>query len=314
MLTRSIPSPVARSQNIIPHEPREMLPIPDNSLKLRQAIGQGGRAGLQNQRRFDLVHVLALHSRYSIEARPRCNSLRPEFLAAPRADDQIGFPLDDLLNRHNAVLGSALVSAIGENVDAAGYLDELRNPSNSGDQRIIPLLEKHLWPLRQACGPLASFGQTGFESFDKLLGPLARAHHCPEHADHIEDPGDSALVEGVHLDPAANEIGDDVRLEVGERQNQIRLQREDLADVRGRERAHAGLLAASLWRAHDVAGDADDAVLLPEEVQRLDGFFGEADNSARRKHQNTRLSAGRPPYLNHPASRAFSGYEFRASR
>jgi hypothetical protein len=47
MLTRSILSPVARSQNIIPHEPREMLPIADNSLKLRQAIGQGGRAGLQ---------------------------------------------------------------------------------------------------------------------------------------------------------------------------------------------------------------------------------------------------------------------------
>src|SRR5215469_16725384 len=295
MLTRSIPSPVARSQNIIPHEPREMLPIPDNSLKLRQAIGQGGRAGLQNQRRFDLVHVLALHSRYSIEARPRCNSLRPEFLAAPRADDQIGFPLDDLLNRHNAVLGSALVSAIGENVDAAGYLDELRNPSNSGDQRIIPLLEKHLWPLRQACGPLASFGQTGFESFDKLLGPLARAHHCPEHADHIEDPGDSALVEGVHLDPAANEIGDDVRLEVGERQNQIRLQREDLADVRGRESAYPRLLVASQRRAHHVARDADDAVLLAEQVERLDRLFGEADKSARGEHQTVAYPSSRTP-------------------
>jgi len=177
------------------------------------------------------------------------------------------------------VFCSTLIATISGDVDAAGYLDELRNPSNSGDQRIIPLLEKHLWPLRQACGPLASFGQTGFESFDKLLGPLARAHHCPEQADHIEDPGDGTLVEGVHLDPAANEIGDDVRLEVGERQNQIRLQREDLVDVRRRKSAHARLLATSLWRAHDVTGDADDAVLLAEQVERLDRLFGEADNS-----------------------------------
>jgi hypothetical protein len=39
----------------------------------------------------------------------------------------------------------------------------------------------------------------------------------------------------VHLDPAANEIGDNVRLEVGERQDEIWLQREDLsmfADVK----------------------------------------------------------------------------------
>jgi len=65
------------------------------------------------------------HSRYSIEPRPRHNTLGPEFLAAPRADDQIGFPLDHLLRGHNAVLGSALIPAISEDVDAAGDLDEL---------------------------------------------------------------------------------------------------------------------------------------------------------------------------------------------
>ena len=40
------------------------------------------------------------------------------------------------------------------------------------------------------------------------------------------------LVARVHLDPAANEIGGDVRLEVGERQQEIGLQREDLVDGR----------------------------------------------------------------------------------
>jgi len=60
-----------------------ICPQLDNSLKLCQAIGQRSRAVLQDQRRFDLVHVLTLHSRYSIEARPRCDTLGPEFLAAP---------------------------------------------------------------------------------------------------------------------------------------------------------------------------------------------------------------------------------------
>jgi len=114
------------------------------------------------------------------------------------------------------------------------------------------------------------------------------AHHCPEHADHIEDPGDGALVERVHFDPTANEIGGDVRLQVGERQNEIRLQREDLVDVRRREGTHTGLLAASLRRAHDITGNAGDAVLLADEVQRLDGFLGEANNSARREHRGPR--------------------------
>ena len=38
--------------------------------------------------------------------------------------------------------------------------------------------------------------------------------------------------------------------------------REDLVDIRRGEGADARLLAASPWRAHDIAGDPDDAVLL----------------------------------------------------
>jgi hypothetical protein len=52
-----------------------------------------------------------------------------------RANDQIRFPRDNLLMRHNAVLGQALISAICKDVHAAGNLDELRthpNPEISG--------------------------------------------------------------------------------------------------------------------------------------------------------------------------------------
>ena len=130
----------------------------DNPLKLRETIAQRGRPRLQDRRRFDFIEILVLHSRYSIKLRPRCNSLRPEFLAAPRADDKIGFLRDYLLSRHDAVFGGALILAIGEDVDAAGDPDKLRNPSNCRDQRIIPFLEEYSRPLRQVLAAPSGFG------------------------------------------------------------------------------------------------------------------------------------------------------------
>src|SRR5207253_1626740 len=67
-----------------------------------------------NQGRFDFVYVFVLHGRRAVEASPRQHPLRSEFLAAPRADDQIGLPRDYLLSRHNAVLGGASTSPVRE--------------------------------------------------------------------------------------------------------------------------------------------------------------------------------------------------------
>ena len=91
--------------------------------------------------------------------------------------------------------------------------------------------------------------------------------------------------------PAANEIGGDICLQVGERQDEIGPQREDLVDICRSEGADAWLFAANLRRPHDIARDANDAVLFAEQVQRLDGLFGEADNSIRRKRQILRAPA-----------------------
>jgi hypothetical protein len=57
---------------------------------------------------------------------------------------------------------------------------------------------------------------TGFKRGDKPPGPLARIHHRAEHPDQIDDPRDSWLFEGTDVQLAADQIGDDVRLEIGE--------------------------------------------------------------------------------------------------
>jgi hypothetical protein len=108
----------------------------------------------------------------------------------------------------------------------------------------------------------------------------------------------------MEVEPAANEIGGDVRLEIGEGQDEIGLQREDLVDIRRGKGADARLLTASLRRAHNIAGDPDDAVLLAEQIQRFDGLFGKADNSSRRKHRTPRARVGSYFSVNFPAASA----------
>jgi hypothetical protein len=69
--------------------------------------------------------------------------------------------------------------------------------------------------------------EAGFECGDKLLGSPARTHHRAEHPDHIEDPREGSLIECVNVEPAADEVGDNVCLKIGERQDKGR------ASVRG---------------------------------------------------------------------------------
>jgi hypothetical protein len=63
------------------------------------------------------------------------------------------------------------------------------------------------------------------------------------------------LVERKDGKAAADEIGGDVGLEIGECQDEVGPQCNDLVDVRRGESADPRLLAASLWRAYDIAGD-----------------------------------------------------------
>ena len=73
-------------------------------------------------------------------------------------------------------------------------------------------------------------------------------------------------------------------------------QREDLRNVRRDEGRHPRLLAPDPRRPHRIAGDADDAVLLAEQIQRLDGLFGETDDPAGRELAHGRRYAELPAH------------------
>jgi [protein-PII] uridylyltransferase len=70
----------------------------------------------------------------------------------------------------------------------------------------------------------------------------------------------------------------DVGLEIGEGENQVRLQRLDGVEACMQEARDARLLPR-LRRAHGVPGHADDAIALAEQVERLGRFFRQADDA-----------------------------------
>jgi hypothetical protein len=80
-----------------------------------------------------------------------------------------------------------------------------------------------------------------------------------------------------------DQIGDDFSLQVREGENEVRFERDDLRNIRRDERRDPRLLASDLRRPHRVAGDADDAILLAEQIQCLHGFLGETDDPAGRE-------------------------------
>ena len=77
---------------------------------------------------------------------------------------------------------------------------------------------------------------------------------------------------------AADQLARDVGLQIGERQHQVGLQRLDLVEPRVDERRDLRLLPR-LRRTHGIAGHADDAIALTEQVERLGRLLGQADDA-----------------------------------
>src|ERR1700733_2175422 len=72
-------------------------------------------------------------------------------------------------------------------------------------------------------------------------------------------------------------------MNVGEDQDKIGLKRQDLWNVSRRERWDARLFATHLGGLRSIAGHADDAIRLAEQIKRLDRLLGQADNAERGK-------------------------------
>ena len=141
-------------------------------------------------------------------------------------------------------------------------------------------------------GGARHFRDPRFQRARQRLGLVACADQRADRADHGKDAGKFALVEQMHGDASFGEVAHDVGLQVGESQHEIGLEGQDLVEACRGEGAHPRL-GAHLGRSHGVARDADDAILLAQQVESLDRLLGQADQALRREMAHGRHSTRR---------------------
>src|SRR5688572_33415403 len=81
---------------------------------------------------------------------------------------------------------------------AARDFHELLNPLDAGDQRLVPLFEKHTRTRREPGSRFADLLQPALQLLRELFGAIAGAHNAADDADGVEDLRNRTLIEREH--------------------------------------------------------------------------------------------------------------------
>jgi len=166
----------------------------------RDAVGQRGRARLQDVHRLDLVQLAVTHRSDAFPARPRADALGTKLLAAPGAEDDIGRATDDLgaVGDH-ASRRTGGAGALGKDILAARDRDQLAHPADAADHRLVPFFEIDARPPGEALAGLADSIEIALQPCNQTLALRGGADHGREREDHRQDLVDRALVEDHHI-------------------------------------------------------------------------------------------------------------------
>src|SRR5579863_4388286 len=176
-----------------------------NAVNLPHPIGQCRRSRLQDDGRIDLVDMPVAHGFDRGPPRPRDNRIPVDLFSAPRSQDHVRISRDNLVRAYDAVLRLAMCKQLrfrhfgpkhfGKDRLAAGDLDQLLDPPDPADQRIVPLLEVN---ARSALEPPRRRGnliEPGSQTLLERTALLRSSHQSRHRPDHVEDSADGPLVE-----------------------------------------------------------------------------------------------------------------------
>ena len=169
----------------------------DDSFQSDEAVRKGGRSGLKDQRRFDLVKSAAAHGGDRLESRSGDDLVLLEFLAAPRADDDVGRPTDDRVAGDDPVPGRLARGEFGNDVRTSRGIDEFRHPGYPRNHRVVPFLEIDFGTVARPRRALARVFDIGGELIRRGRSAILRADQRPEGADHVKDFRDGPLGDPV---------------------------------------------------------------------------------------------------------------------
>src|ERR1700720_1268112 len=216
-----------------------------------EAVGQGRRSWLQNQRRFDLDDAVVPSRRDRIPAGSLPDLVRNDLLAAPRGENDVGRRHDHIMWRNDTVFGGLLFSQFGKHLLATGDLDEFRDPADAADERIVPFLEINL-RLRPPMNRRRHLVKASFVAPGKPFRLIYRSDQSANGADHRENASDIALIESMDGNACNDQLCRDLRLEIGEGEDDVRFKRADLRNIGRGEGRNAQLLAPDLRRSHGI--------------------------------------------------------------
>src|ERR1700726_927725 len=175
-----------------------------------EAVGQGRRSWLQDERRLDLDDAAIPYCRDRIPSGSLSDLVQNDLLAAPRGDNDVGRRSDHVMWRDNSVFGGLLFSQFGKHILATGHLDEFRDPPDAADERIVPLLEIYL-RLRPPTNRRRHVAEASFIAPGKPFRLIYRSDQSADGADHRKNTGDIALIESMDGNAGADQLCRDLR-------------------------------------------------------------------------------------------------------
>ncbi len=120
---------------------------------------------------------------------------------------------------------------VGKYILAASYADQFGHPADAADHRLIPLLEIDFKTFVTAsCS--CDIAQPSFIASCEIVRTAAHTNQGPNRPDHGENAGNVAMIEGVHRDTGADELGHDIGLQVREGEDEIRRESKNLRNIR----------------------------------------------------------------------------------
>src|SRR5688500_5553859 len=132
-------------------------------MDLLDAVCEARGAGLEGVGGLDLEDAVVANGAPAAPARPGAARGRVHFLAAPGREEDPWRASGGFGGIDNAILREAGVGELRKNRRAAGDLNQFLDPTEAGDQRVVPFLEEDAESGRECGGCFANLIQSGFE-------------------------------------------------------------------------------------------------------------------------------------------------------
>src|SRR5262249_46458712 len=160
------------------------------------------RPGGQYVATVELVNLAPLPRRHPLPTGAARDGVAVHRVATPRGQDELGIPADDFVGRHDALARARTVPQLGKDIAAPGDLDELRDPADAGNERIVPLLEVHARTMRPHARVLTDLLHLVPDVLDEAARRPLAAERAADHEHGAQHVFERALVRAQHRDSA----------------------------------------------------------------------------------------------------------------